>query len=545
MQLFCIYWLRVGHFMDSSKFPRLFGRITRSGQALVEFAIISFVLSAMVAGLLGILVLALGSFQNNIASENAGRVLDQHAALIKENFVSHFEMDMIDPFLSDQAFDELTARQVYRFLNEFDTDGSGSVLYDESRLVLSPNDWEDRENLGLSAINESLLGQYVYDPDLDAYRFPGAIVWNERTGERDPDSDEVTSGLTVLVPLLPEGMDPGRSKSFHVQNSDPEFFYPVADDWVAPVTVEKVANGTEVEFRLILFHPSQPGSLISLEIERDSDGRIISQTPVEANDGSLTIGALPDDYQLETPDRNTSFGASTSRGQYGLGEALSFLTTVRPYRSVFETASVFRPFPSPQPTVKYVADGSPITLIADPPSILDVTDTAEDPFDSLLGAFDDNDPDERDQAMELDQPVVSSDLLVRYFTEELPSTTSYSSDNSFVRDVLRLLPDDDGLWRVSVSAQFTVSGAVSGTDYHRMELRLYKNGVYERLIEEFVGPVSDGQTITLLHDVVSNCVEGDLLQVRVFTERPTGETYDIVMTGDAITNWVSFERIEN
>ncbi|MFG0253506.1 MAG: hypothetical protein ACF787_00180, partial [Rhodopirellula sp. JB053] len=91
-------------------------RESRAGQALVEFAIISFVLSAIVAGLLGIMVLALGSFQNNIAAENAGRVLDQHPALVKENFVTHFSDDSSDDYfdVAIHSWDDVSARQVYR-----------------------------------------------------------------------------------------------------------------------------------------------------------------------------------------------------------------------------------------------------------------------------------------------------------------------------------------------------------------------------------------------------------------------------------------------
>ena len=62
----------------------------RSGQAMVEFAIISFVLTAMLAGFLIIISLGLSSFQNNIAAESAGRVLDEHEQLTRRNFNTHF-----------------------------------------------------------------------------------------------------------------------------------------------------------------------------------------------------------------------------------------------------------------------------------------------------------------------------------------------------------------------------------------------------------------------------------------------------------------------
>ena len=69
-----------------SRYRLRFQQRDRNGQALVEFAIIAFVLSMLVAGLLGILVLALGSFQNNLAAESAGRFLDGDHWLIQLEF---------------------------------------------------------------------------------------------------------------------------------------------------------------------------------------------------------------------------------------------------------------------------------------------------------------------------------------------------------------------------------------------------------------------------------------------------------------------------
>ena len=116
----------------------------RRGQALVEFAIISFMLSAMVAGLLGIVVLALGSFQNNIAAESAGRLLDERVTT-----------------------GLTTTQAVY---DELKTLG----FYDEARLILTPGEFYDSAfRSGLPEINQLLLSSYIYDPDRDVYRYPG------------------------------------------------------------------------------------------------------------------------------------------------------------------------------------------------------------------------------------------------------------------------------------------------------------------------------------------------------------------------------------
>jgi len=94
--------------------------------------------------------------------------------------------------------------------------------------------------------------------------------------------------------------------------------------------------------RVVIFYPSQPGSMLNLEVVRDIDGRIVSQNPIEANDATVSLSALPAGYTFETPPMNPYVDSSTSRGQYGLGDSFAFLKKVRPYRRIFETAAVIR-----------------------------------------------------------------------------------------------------------------------------------------------------------------------------------------------------------
>ena len=273
------------------------GRLSRSGQAMVEFAIISFLLTAMLAGFLGIIVLGLGSFQNNLAAESAGRLLDR---ALPNTLTS-----------SDSVYEELVT----------------SGLYDESRLIISSADWYDSAfRSALPEINRALLGNYIYDPDLDAFRYPGAVVQNS------------ASQQTVLIPLLKDTNPPlakGIDRAFNVSVGDT----PVADDWVGPVTVSKI---DDENYRLVIFYPSQPASMLNLELVRDAEGRILTQTPVEADDSAITLSALPAGYSFATPPVNPDVDASVSRGKYGLGQTFAFLKAVRPYRRVFESASVFR-----------------------------------------------------------------------------------------------------------------------------------------------------------------------------------------------------------
>lgn len=264
---------------------------------MVEFAIISFVMSAIVAGLLGILVLGLNAFQTNIASENIGRLLDGELAVSDANPQKIFEA--INP------------------------DGRG--LYDETRLILAPEDFRsDAFRSTLPEVNRLLLSNYVYDRDRDVYRYPGAVVTN------------ADGNATVLVPLLPDpaaGFPTGMSRSRGLDNTA----FPSADNWAAPVSF--MPTDLTNKFKVVVIHPSQPASTIRLNVVHGADGRIISQTPVVADDSAINLGPLPTGYSIGTaPATNLS---PSSSGQYGLGRVYAFTQEVRPFRAVFESSSVF------------------------------------------------------------------------------------------------------------------------------------------------------------------------------------------------------------
>ncbi len=543
----------------------------RRGQAMIEFAIVAVVSVMFMTIMITLLVIALGSFQNNIATESAGRILDEHPVLIEQNFRTHFEADTVDPLANTDDFENVTARQVYRFLNEYELDGNniagdGSVLYDESRLILSKVEWANLPTLDLPAINRLLLGQYIFDPDLivdgqteqGAYRFPGAVVRNMNTGN-----------LTVLVPLIPGSTAQGISKTFNITNNL-DSFYPISQSWVAPVVIGKEADGDGFRFRVIMFHPSQPSAL-----QYDASGL------VEADDDTVGGGmdAPPAGYVLTGPQPiNPNYESSISRGNYGLGElgigggpvGTDGSTPaipprkIRPYRRVFETSSVFR-IGSPLYVAKYTADENamPFSPLVDESVLLNqtITDTPVEPF----ADYEDN----NDQSLDFESQVVDrfSDGLKRYFVS-LPVDPPVSADNDFVKNVLHLLPNDAGVWKVSVSAEIQVfddpndpgDDADEWIGSHKLELRLYKNGIFERLFARQVvsttmfDPTDPRPTVILQGAVLTPAVVNDLYQVRVYTQRPTVDPlnpsgpapdYDVQLTGVAETNWVSFERVQD
>ena len=285
------------------------------------------------------------------------------------------------------------------------------------------------------------------------------------------------------------------------------------------MVIGKDLNGDGFEFRIIMFHPSQPASTLTIEREFDSQGRLIQQTPVAADDGAVdaVIRDPPAGYVLTPPTSiNSQFGSIRVAGQFGLGESLAFATTVRPYRLVFETSSLFLMRASFNPIVvkyEYADDGNPGPLLTNA----------------------------SDQSLDFQQLVIDrfSQKLRRYIVD--PNAAS-----DFDTNFIRLLPNDGGVWRVSASIEFDrVGDLVSESEdleNHRIELRLYKNGNIERVFARFNGPFA-ADSDRLLGDVLTNGIVGDRLQVRVFTVRPDGETYEVRLNGNSESNWVSFERI--
>ncbi len=116
-------------------------------------------LTALLAGFLGIVVLGLGSFQNNIATESAGRILDKQLRLSPPAFMELFGDASINPYTA-------TASQVMELLTTDALDPTiyGPPLYDERKLILSPAEWTNRSEL--PALNQLLVPSYVFDPDL-------------------------------------------------------------------------------------------------------------------------------------------------------------------------------------------------------------------------------------------------------------------------------------------------------------------------------------------------------------------------------------------
>jgi len=106
------------------------------------------------------------------------------------------------------------------------------------------------------------------------------------------------------TPPVAKGID----RAFYVSSGDT----PVSDDWVGPVSVSKIDDET---YRVVIFYPSQPGSMLNLEVVRDIDGRIVSQNPIEANDATVSLCVARGLYV-----RNTAY--ESLRGQLDLSRPI-------------------------------------------------------------------------------------------------------------------------------------------------------------------------------------------------------------------------------
>ncbi len=528
----------------------------RAGQALVEFAIISFVLSAIVAGLLGIMVLGLGSFQNNIATENAGRILDQHDELTEANFITHFGLDP-----QEFSIDQATAEQVYQFLTDFTmaygaNDEIGMSLYDERLLILTPSRWRhltDPDNPDnkkeVPEINRSLLPAYIYDPDVTvdgetgAFRYPGAVVQRTIEGE---------TYQTVLIPILDATLSgqsiQGVERTFNIDSNALANAHPASQNWVAPVTVVKgtsSSEATEAYFKIVLFYPSQPGSMVRVKAVRGEDNKTVSQTLVAADDDSLEsqLRDLPDGYALSPPTVNPAFDVSSSRGEYGLGESYAFLTKVRPYRRVFESASLFR-LKSDRLLAKYAFSGE-----VEHPFIVGQTVTVSQGLDSGT------------QVLKFLNPLIERNFVTSSDAAPHPTLRLVGppSDVSNGQEYQLTVPQSgEGTWRVVIMAEVEPQAGYNwGHEYDLKLLLRDADGdeqlvAAERVTANYPGDSNPiqlfGQAVFVASpgDVFQACVDTKAIETGTVTEPETDsdtktEKYKLQLTGNAGRNWVTYE----
>lgn len=316
----------------------------RSGQALIEFAIISFCFTLLFSGILMLGFLIFGA-----------SVLQQAADVGAMEFAR-----WPAPSIPSETVD--MSLFFYQQLED-------SGLFREAKLIVTQDEYDNPGALPL--INRLLLPLYVYDPDMfrehpewGKYRYPGALVMHGETP-------------TVLIPIVGFG------------HRDPSTGVETISEWrrvveevtsagsVGPYSV-RVSNGN-VDFQsgmvaLRINYPYQSAAMVAYQHQYqtpeptpdengDEEGEIIPPAdaigqertiniPIKADDDHVSGGdsaKFPDgktlseaDYQLFALAPSPDYESYSHRGKYGMGNAFAWNMQVRPYRKVISAQGIYR-----------------------------------------------------------------------------------------------------------------------------------------------------------------------------------------------------------
>ena len=297
---------------------------SRSGQVLVEFAVVAFVFTLLLGAMLALGYLFFSANTLQQAADVGAMELARHA----EAPTADFQTALIN-----------------------------SGLYSEADLVVPVG----TDVATLPLINQLLFSVYIYDPDLvdpnsgaaGMLRYPGTVVTNsggDQTvvipivgfGNRNAASgvETITEWRRVVEEILPVGATQGP---YSLNSPTPGS--------LDPGMVAMRINYPYQSSALIAYvHTDSDGNLLR---PADSIGRAgVLNVPVTADDSAVTGAAtatFPNGqtlagagYTLVNPSANPHIGATPHRGTYGFGEAQAFAMTVRPYRKVLAAQAIYR-----------------------------------------------------------------------------------------------------------------------------------------------------------------------------------------------------------
>lgn len=283
-------------------------RTHRRGQALVEFAIVAFVLTFLVGAMLAVGLLLFGA---NVVQQAADVGAQELARLPLPDTVTSFDAALADPQVSSQIYDE-------RYL-----------VVDLER-DLAPGQTVDDFFASKPLVNRLLRPAMVVDiVDLGngptrALRYPGALARN------------ASGQTTVVVPVVT-----GRN----ADGVETLAWRKVLEEVVDPKDLTGTPFSQDI-ISLRINYPYQSAALVAVRYE-DAGGTPVDPVsalsqdvfnrPVVAADDQVSVGALPGGYTLIT---NASV-SGTYAGAYGLGVAHAFTTQVRPYRKLVSMQGVY------------------------------------------------------------------------------------------------------------------------------------------------------------------------------------------------------------
>ncbi|MEY4176639.1 MAG: hypothetical protein RLY70_213 [Planctomycetota bacterium] len=344
----------------------------RSGQALLELAIVSFALTLMLAAVIaiGMLLFADQTLQQavDVGAQELARlplppVLEFPPHGAQAGFTSATQRTSTNP----NAIGTLFANSAVR-----------SRIFDESYLVvditagaseLAAGQTLDDYFAAAPLLNRLLRPVMIYEEVLldgestprRLVRFPGALVRNGDTAAPGGHED-----LTVLIPVVRErGGLTGRGVPVETETlsmewrsvveeiraasaADPTVFYGPFS-LLQPTGATPPAGFEPGFVALRLNYPFQAASLVGFQYkhaDNSIDGQAaigeegLQNLPVGADDSGVVAGATPPaPYQL-VATANAGFGPNA--GRLGMGRQAAFGGIVRPFRRVLSTQAIYR-----------------------------------------------------------------------------------------------------------------------------------------------------------------------------------------------------------
>jgi hypothetical protein len=310
------------------RFLAAVGSRNRSGQALIEFAVIAFVMTLLLSAMLTFGFMLFGA-----------NVLQQAADVGAMELARH-------PYSPTGTFSDALSDvggTAPLFLEEFLVCeiGGSDTANEDLPSAYTEAQYQALQNR-MPLINRLLFPLYIYDRDLNAIRYPGTVVNHngDRTvlipivgfGNRDANTgiETITQWREVVEEILPNGATQGA--------------YSVTSTTTGELDAGMVA--------LRINFPYQSGALVAYQ-QQDSGGTVlrgpdalgqndITNIAVEADDSAVTAAALPTGYTLANPTADNTIDGLPHRGTYGLGSMQAYAMTVRPYRKVLTGQGIYR-----------------------------------------------------------------------------------------------------------------------------------------------------------------------------------------------------------
>jgi hypothetical protein len=280
----------------------------RSGQAMVEFAIISFVLITILTGILGFGLMLLKANIGVVAVGSISNLLDREFTSV--------EIEKIEG--SDDSAKLITA------LARLTRDATGQVYFSETDLVLEPERYRqaltDFEASGVSLVIKSLLPLYQWDDARERFHFPGTIV-------RRVSDDE----FTVLVPLTNTRDD---SNLYVISNwlRPVDFTYDPPEP--PPSDPPSAPEGKPAKATVTINYPASSAVLIAY---RDTGELTPNGDPVRS---PISAEISPNSMEV-----SLAFGGEytiDADGDTGIDSAYAYGTRVHIFQRVFTQSSTFR-----------------------------------------------------------------------------------------------------------------------------------------------------------------------------------------------------------